>query len=919
MDQHRDEIHRADWLIGRDLELSRIDTVLRNAAGESAGGALILSGDPGVGKTALLDAGVALAEERGMATLRMCGVSAEAQLAFGGLHQLLRPLLSELDAISLHQADALRAAFAFDAGRLPETYLVALASLELLAAHAAHGPMLIVADDLHWLDGASSSVLSFIGRRIGHEPIALVGAGRVDEAHIATFADLPELRVEALNSSDARTLVERHGPDLGADERRRVLREARGNALALVELPRALQAGQSRATDLEPLPVTTRIARSFGARVARLPAVTQQLLVVAAANAGVDDLGSLIRAAEILLHRPVSADELAPALDSRLVHLDGETLRFDHPIVRSAVYESAPLAERRAAHAALAVAHELSAERRIWHLAASRVGPDEAIATGLEAAALAARRRGDAHLALALLDRSISLGIDPAARCGRVLRAGELVFQLDGPRASAHYAREAAQLIRSASDRARLMLLRESMEDDPGDTDEGRVLELVNIAAPIADEGSTDLAMNLLLAAAMRCWRGDVSAATRQRTADAIRSLDTVEMDPRPVCAVAFADPDRFGGAVGDTLATIVAPEGIPTVSALLAAAATAIGSHDLVLPLSRSAVAGFRSTGSLAPLVQALVTQAWAEYYCGHWETASMVADEAARLARETAQQRWSIAADLVRAVVAAARGDAELGERLAGAAERDMATAADTSSLSGAAAAKGLAAMARGSYADAFRQFSRIGESADPAFHPFVCDWYIGELTDAALRIGATDRIAPILDRVAGRADRARLDLAQIGAMYARAVLSTDHAEARFEEALAADLTLWPVHRARLLAAYGAWLRRARQIGRSREALKEAIDIFDRLGALPLGDRARTELRATGERARRRVPDAITELSPQELQIAHLAAEGLSNREIGQRLYLSHRTVSSHLYRIFPKLGITTRAQLGGRLGPP
>jgi len=345
----------------------------------------------------------------------------------------------------------------------------------------------------------------------------------------------------------------------------------------------------------------------------------------------------------------------------------------------------------------------------------------------------------------------------------------------------------------------------------------------------------------------------------------------------------------------------------------LLGTAATAVSAFDLSGPFLGGAVAGLRRQGRLGLLAQGLVSQAFSAIHTGEWDVAVPAAAEAGRLARETAQPFWAAGAQIAEATLAALRGDPDLADKLAAEAERVMLPLGIKSNLALGQIARGLAAIGRGAYLDAYGQLVRIFEPADPAYHPIVRCWAIGDFAEAAVYTGNQDAARAVVGELEVVARISPASLLHAGLLYARPLLAEDDAaEALFQDALGKDMTRWPFHRARILLAYGAWLRRQRRIAESRTPLRAARDAFDALGAVPWGERARQELRASGETSQRRTLGAWDRLSPQELQIAQMAAEGMSNREIGQQLYLSHRTVGYHLYRIFPKLGITSRSKL-------
>jgi ATP/maltotriose-dependent transcriptional regulator MalT len=380
----------------------------------------------------------------------------------------------------------------------------------------------------------------------------------------------------------------------------------------------------------------------------------------------------------------------------------------------------------------------------------------------------------------------------------------------------------------------------------------------------------------------------------------------------------AYADPLGHAAGVLARLQTASGGRRLDTDAArFYGPAALVVGAFDLGADFLGAAVDGLRTDGRLGHLPRLLTLHSNMAARLGDWDVAVTEAEEASRLADELAEPQWQAAADTVVSLVAAMRGDPGKAELLAARAETVAKPAGANITMAFAQFGKVLAALATGRHADAYRFADRLFEPVDAAYHPVISSWLIADLAEAARNIGrldeARERVAQI-ETSAGARPGAWVDL---GLRHARALLAnTAGAGERFEEALAIDLTRWPFQRARIQLAFGQWLRRQRHVAESRAMLREARDTFDALGSAPWSDQARSELRASGERSRRRVPEARDQLTTQELQIAQLAAQGLSNREIGQRLFLSHRTISTHLYRVFPKLGITSRAELSGAL---
>jgi DNA-binding CsgD family transcriptional regulator len=662
--------------------------------------------------------------------------------------------------------------------------------------------------------------------------------------------------------------------------------------------------------------LSERLERAFAARMSELPAATRTLLMVAAADDG-GALAEVLAAATVVGGAEVTVEALAPAVAVRLVEVEEMKLRFRHPLVRSAVHQAASVWERQASHAATAQVLAGQPDRRAWHRAASSIGPDEEAASELERVAARAQRPGAIAVAVAALERAARLSDHPTGQGRRLLRAAELAFELGRRDLVDRLLQQAEPLELGPLDRSRRTWLREMSEEGVADGP-ARVRSLVEIADRTRLDGDIELALNFLRAAALRCWWDDPGKEIRDGVVAAAKRMPVPDDSPELIAILALAAPVEWGAVFLDRLSRS-APDagGDPRVARLLGAVATAVGAFDRSGGLLAASVAGLRAQGWLGVLAQALVSQAFTAIHTGDWKLAVPAAEEAGRLARETAQPRWVAGAQIAQATLAGLRGDEDAATALAAAAEQITLPMASNSMLTLLQLARGLTALGGGRHGHAYQQLRRVFDPADLAYHPFVRCWAVGELAEAAVHSGHRDAARAVVEDLGPLAAQTPSPLLHVGLLYARPLLADDEdAEPLFEAALGADLTRWPFVRARLLLAYGAWLRRRRRVAESRAPLRAAREAFDALGAIPWGERTRQELRASGEASGRPAPGAWDRLSPQELQIAQLAAAGLSNREIGQQLYLSHRTVGAHLYRVFPKLGITSRTELRGLL---
>jgi DNA-binding CsgD family transcriptional regulator len=881
-------------LVGRARELRRLHDLL--AVLSQHGGGLLLRGEPGIGKSALLAEATRSASERGMRVLRTTGVQSEARLPFAGLHQLLWPVIDRLDMLAPPQRHALLAAFGMTERDTPDVFLIALGTLNVLSEVATAAPVMIVVEDVHWLDRSTIDVLAFVARRLESEPILLLGAIRDG----FDGGGLPELRIEGLGDDAAAALLDSVAQALEPDVRTRLLAEAAGNPLALVELPLATAQLEPGALLPAWLPLTARLEHAFAAQASELPEATRRLLLVAALNDG----GSL---SETLMADEHAIGVLEPALKARLVVLEGDELRFRHPLVRSAIRQAATIPERHAAHAALASVVAL--DRRVWHRAAAVVGPDELTATELDWTAAAAERRGALGVAVSALTRAAELSDVPAGRGARLLRAAELAFELGRSDVVVRLLRDAEALPLNASERTRMAWLRELFATQLW-SGTARTTALIEIADRMRVEGDTERAVKWLRNVAFRCWWSYPDREAEARVLEAAARIPVAPDDPELLNTRAHAAPVECGREVMGVLAR--RPVAGSTHAAFhLADASTAVGAFSA--ELVAEAIAGLRAQGRVGLLAQALVNQAWVSVHLGHWVLGLQAAEEAVALAAETRQPRHEVAARLAAATLHALRADDDADtDAAADAAERVLLPMGASPLLSLAQLTRGVGALGEGRHADAYAALRRIFDPADIAHHRFIGWWAFGDLIDAAVHSDHHDEARVLVAEFELVLERSGSPLLHAGVTYARAVLGDD------EALFARDgLSLYPLTRARLLLAHGAWLRRRRRLADSRVPLRAAREAFDALGAAGWGERARQELRASGETSRRRTPDAWDELTPQELQIAQLAAAGLTNREIGERLYLSHRTIGSHLYRIFPKLGVTSRSELRDAVG--
>jgi DNA-binding CsgD family transcriptional regulator len=903
-------------LLGRDRERTLLRSLLDDVA--VRGQALVLRGEPGVGKSRLLSDIARTARERGVSVLTTTGVQSEADLPFAGLHQLLRPVRSRAGELPVVQRAALDAAFGLTPEVAAEHYRIAMAALDLVSEVAADGPLLLIAEDTQWLDRPTSEVLGFIGRRIESDPVVLLAATRDGYPSVLGDAGLPEHRVSGLDDATAAALVDAVAPELSLAARSRVLRDAAGNPLALIELPEVVRRYETEGSTSGPLPLTDRLERAFAARVSDLPSETRLVLLVAALDDG-EAIDEIVQAASVVTGTVLDLDVAAPAVEARIIVADLQTLRFRHPLIRSAIAQSAGVGDRRRVHGALASVLAEQPDRRVWHRAATLSGEHEEVAAELERAATRAQRRGAVAVAVSALRRAAELS-EPASRSRRLLAAAGLAVELGRRDLVVPLLREVDRLNLGESQRARATLIEETGVTRPLGTVE-RFISLIAAAERAGAAGDHDLQVDLLWLVASRAWWVDPGPVARRMLIEASRRLgDATAADPRIFAIHAYADPVGHAAGVLARLRHETAQDRLDTDAArFFGPAALVVGAFDLGNDLLAVAVEGLRNQGRLGHLPRLLSLYSCMAARRGDWRVAITAGEESRRLAEEFAEPQWAAAADTAISLVAAMRGDEQRAELLAARAEAVAQPTGANITMAFAQFGKVLAGLATGRYTEAYASAERLFDPADSAFHPVISSWLIADLAEAAVHIDRLERARARVAQVEAMAGPQPGSWIALALRHARALVADPAAAGeRFDEALASDLKRWPFQRARIQLSYGQWLRRQRRVAESRTVLRAARETFDALGCQRWSEHARVELRASGERSRRHLPEARDQLTPQELQIAELAAAGLSNREIGQRLYLSHRTISTHLYRAFPKLGITSRGELSAALAP-
>jgi DNA-binding CsgD family transcriptional regulator len=714
-----------------------------------------------------------------------------------------------------------------------------------------------------------------------------------------------------LSDRDARDMVSRLAPELAPSVRDRILREAAGNPLALSELSATIRDDGAFGEGVRNIvPLSARLERAFAARAEDLPQDTRWLVLIAA----LDDRDGV---SEIVAAAGVPATAITPAVDARLIEVDGPSLRFRHPLIRSAVQQRATLAEQRAAHAALAgVVGDF--DRAAWHRAAATDIPDESVASLLDAAADRAIRRGALVVAVRALARAVTLSADGRARGMRLLRAADVANDIGRMDVIAEMLAEAGPIdVPVLEDRRQAWITALSLAGPRSRREKANLRSVIAAATRAGEDGQTDLGLALLQFASARSWWLDPGADIRSQIASAARQLAD-RTDSRVVFLSSIAPEDHIDELLVQL--TERARSGEPpsgTDGRRYATAALWLGALDLVVEFFSASIIGLRQEGRLGLLARSLTVRAFGSVHLGTLGTVASDLDEGFRLGIETRQPFYLATANVSQAIYLAYRGDIDSAEARMGDVERVTLGAQAEGVLAEARHARGIIDLAAGRHDEAYEQLRHLFDPVHPSYHATVGGWAISDFADAAALTDHAEEAAAVIRRLEADAVRMKMPWWRIGVAYGRAVLAAKTgdaatADSAFTTARALDLEHWPLARARLSLAHGTWLRRQRRVAESRAELRSARDLLDAIGVRYLADRAQQELGASGEATRHRGIDVLDQLTPQELQIARLAAEGLSNRDIGTRLYLSHRTVGSHLYRVFPKLGVTSRGQL-------
>jgi DNA-binding CsgD family transcriptional regulator len=896
-------------LVGREPEQRLVDELLDSARGDRSA-VLVLRGEPGIGKSALLD----YAEQRatGMTILRCVGIEAEHELPFAGLHQLLRPCLELLEALPAPQAAALRGAFGLSFDRVDSPFLVSLGLLGVLAEACESAPVLCLIDDAHWLDGPSQDAIAFAARRLEAEPIAILAASRSLERYDFRAAALPAHELQGLEERHARLLLE-SGLDRPAAPKvvQMLVQASHGNPLALLELPAGLSSRQLEGAEpiVGPVPTRSAVEESFRARMEELPDTVRRALLVAAAEEE-GDLDTVERALD-RCGLPVSV--LQTAADAGLVRTNGAIV-FRHPLVRSAIYGSATRAQRRVAHEALAAALD-DPVRRAWHRALVAERGNEAIAAELDAAGQQALARGAPTSGAVAFERAAELSEDRASRGHRLLLAAQSSLRAGGAEAAMALADRAAPLVLAPADVVELDVLRAIVSFRKGAPAEPSAL--VTAAAVLA-EHQPQRALELVAHTVIVAERGGWAVTG---IPDARRLIDRIPDGGLPrefmvalldgLTALIDGDAELGGNCLDEALAieARIGPEPLVAVMSGLIGFWTA--RYALARDRFARIVAQNRADGSLTDLVGTLFGLAAGELCTGHLQAGLDAAHEGLELARQVGYENEEISFMALLAWITALLGREQESRELADVANRRGMVIGVGYASSEAQLALGELELGLGNAEAAIEHFEQI----DPGPFPPLSVMASPELIDAALRLGDLERAHLALERFAAWAPVSRTPLVDGMLARCRAMLAQDPDQAArlFEEALHHhDHRVQSYERARTQLAYGEHLRRERRRIEARIQLRRALDTFEGGGVVLWAERARSELQATGETARKRDASTLDELTPQELRVARLVAAGASNRDVAAQLFLSRRTIEYHLGKVFVKLGVSSRTEL-------
>ncbi len=904
----------ADGVVGRLREWTLLTDLLTAARdenwsiGQGPERRLVVRGPAGIGKTHLLNAATAEARGRGFRVRRCGGHQRERDAPLAALEELLGPDLTESHA---------ELASGGHDGQLS----AAMQALRIIFSWAQAGPVLLVIDDAQWIDQASWESLLFVLRRLTDDPVVVlvaVTSGSAGDERLADAA-LPTVTLAPLPDDDAARLLYRTVPDLPDEVATVVLRESAGLPLALVEL--GVAAGRDgREVLTGTLPVSDRLEQAYVRALSSLPGPASQLLRILSVGESRSAAELLAAATHYLGHEAVLAD-LQPALAARLVEAsaDGFDVWFASPTARAVVSALTPVAERHRIHLGWAEALTVDPDRALWHRAAGTLGPDSRVEADLLALASRALNRTDMQVASAATEQAARFADDPQRAAHLMLRAAHYALDVDDAERCRRLIDAVNPHALATVDRASMRWLTSMLR--PGWSGADTLDEFIDSARQMHEGGADRLALDALMGVCLRFHFTDPPAATRERALQVLEDLDLpAELEPYRIGGRGVIAATSRGRVVLEQMARTPAAEVADAESLLtLGLAAIAIGAPTGCREYLTAAESRCRTSGRLGTLARVLITLAFANGLIGHTGQARSYGTEGRRLAEETGQRRWVATGDLALGYVAALRGDGAAALRLADGVESTLSAVGLFPLISHVDITRGIVAASVGDHARAVEHLARPFRRDAASFHPQVRFWGLTHLAFAAVRAGAGDVLDLAVSAARVEQERVPAPLLTTGLAFVDATIAPDaEAGAAFERALALAPTDWPFERARLLLGYGSWLRRHQRPVEARLRLNAAAASFATLGTRPWAQSAQRELRAAGG-PKGPTGSVADVLSPQELQVAELVSEGLTNRQVAERLFVSPRTVESHLYRIYAKVGAANRTDLARIVGLP
>ena len=904
-------------LYDREAECALIDRLIEDAgAGRSV--VLVVRGDPGLGKSSLIEYATGCAD--GSVVLACRGFEAESQLAFAGLGDLLRPLAEHLDALPEAQRAALEGVLSVGPPAVADRLTLNVGVLSLLAAAAEHTPLLLTVDDAHWLDAASLEALAFAARRLEADRIAMLVAVRSGEQVVFTTDRFELLELQPIGPAAARRLLTESAGSTPVFMDR-VIELAGGNPLAVIELARHLEA-EPDLLDHVQLPAG-RVQQAFMSRVLALPDPTQRALVVAAAAADAD---ALLLGRALAVHQ-LELVVLEPAEAAGLIGFAAGGVEFTHPLVRAAIYAAAEPAQRRAAHAAVAaaMAEPEYEDARAWHLAEAAVEPDDEVADALERSADRARLIGGYATAVGVLQRSAALSPKPPDRARRLLAAAEMAYSGGDSAAARALITTASRGVTDTAGLAAIEHLLGRVEARAGSP--SLAYDLFRSAADRMEPTSRVPAALSLVEAVEQCIRAGLPARGLETAERAIDLIDDADSPAgvfatlgRAASCIFLGDSATASVLIADAAAAADAAALDEQLRAYLGMVLAFDEQFDPAREVLAPLVDQARGLSATGRLVFPLISLGWIDRELGRWPQATAGLSEAAQITAESGRANDECWALSVLAWIEAVRGQRDA---CAAHCRRQL----DLHELLGlpyqlaaAEAALGVSELGHGDAAAAVEHLERAVAAkrdhgyCDATTHPRVTP----DLVEAYVRVGRVSDAEAVFETFEADAGSAGRPSALALAARCRALIATD---AEFDPAMTEALEYHvdvpdPFARARTELCFGELLRRGRQRERSRPMLRSALDTFEALGAEPWAERTRSELQASGATLRRRDDEASNDLTPQEWQIAALVAQGLTNKEVGTRAFISPKTVEAHLTHIYSKLGVRSRAALAHTL---